>query len=796
MNVRLSTWCTGYIAGLAAALSLSAPRAGLAQSKACARTSPSALTLHGVVASGVSLGACMADPAWGRVVPLTLTEGASTANALAGGTISFTYNGGFLYLGFTVTQDGDLNAFDGAVVVFDRTGNGFEDGDFFIRVRPDTTGWGATNPRTSPTGGTACDRSTKIEYYRYSVADGGFIIDETVAIVSAMSAEVAYDYETAVDGETNLWNLEIKIPTGAVSMGGHSYFGITTADFAMGAYMFVDLGANQSGQTGKVLRWPEGIGDRQISQWDLNAPAVSAASLAKMTTNDVCFNMTFAGVPTPWEINGQMAAEGNYLVNPVNQSNTFRVSFMYDGPGDAVTAGSNSGTVTPGLVPFNGSNWDTANEWPATPRTVALPEYNKIYSETFTAPAGTFAQTTTELCSDLRLEGWTRDDYVNLNWNSGENRKHFNHNYFRTSVDTQVIELRGDGIPNLAAGQSGRIVLTINSTNDPSDKTVALSPGERDARGGLVLFAFALSCGVGGIVLRRRRAIAASLGLAGILLIGQGCDQIRRRTGKIGTERWTLLNAGELGLRPLPDEPGWYALPIRKGEVKRMRLVFEGRPLPYQTTTQSLTMALDSATGRPLTAGLPVKAGQVVTVLAFGDIDPDGPNGPLPASSASGAVRTAAAATSFTTTHLATTQYALTNPRYTPSQWVGTLIGSFDGFKTSFVVGTNASFAVPRGAERLTLAVNGAPTDYRTAVGEFVLKFVVANAPTVPTSTAIGFDTPYDSPFWVDPWRVLTATHLYTFYEEPVVNPQTRRTVMARVPLGAAHMSIYESHAN
>jgi hypothetical protein len=777
---------------IALALVLAGPRTAAAQAKACVRTATGAFVPNGIVASGVTLGSCMANAAWGRVVPLNMTAGAATANALATGTVSFTYVAGSLYLGFTVAQDADLNVFDAVVVAVDRTGNGWDDDDFFLRVRPDTAGWGAGNPRVSPGGGTACNGNTIVEYYRYSSSDGGFVLDN--AAVGQITAKVAYDYETTTDVETNLWNLEIRVPTGAVALGGHSYFGIATAAFAMGAYVFADLGANQSGQTGMVLRWPDGIGDRQISQWDLNAPALNAATLAQMSVNDVCFNVTFAGVASPWEINGGMASDGNHLVNPVSQTNTFRVSYLYDGPGDAPTAGTNSGTVTLELIPSISTNWTPTTAWVQS-HNVTLSTYNQIYSEVFTAPPNSFRADAVFLCAKPRLENFARDDYVVMCPSCGENQLHINHNYFHTSVDTQVVDLRAEGIPGLSPGASTRILLYVNSTNDPSGRLLGLADGSPrgGAPSGRLFLGFAVVCLGGAAAARRRPGVRAVLGLVAVALVVHGCKSVQPGP-TIGTDRWQLINAKELGITPLPNETGWYQVPITQGQVKRMQIVFGDRPLPYQTATQRLAMALDSATGRPRTTTIPVRAGQIVTVLAFGDVDPDGPDGPLPASSASGTKRQATTRPTATLAAVAP-RYFLNNPRYIPSQWVGTLIGSFDGFKTSFVVGTDASLAVPRGAEQLSLAVNGVPTDYRQATGAFTIKTIVTGGPTVPTTVPVGFDTPFDSPRRLDSWRVLTATHVYSFYEKPVVNPQTQQQVMARVQLGQVHMSIYESGA-
>jgi len=232
---------------------------------------------------------------------------------------------------------------------------------------------------------------------------------------------------------------------------------------------------------------------------------------------------------------------------------------------------------------------------------------------------------------------------------------------------------------------------------------------------------------------------------------------------------------------------------MRQGQIKRLKIVFRDRPLPYETATRNLAMKLDSATGRPQMARIPVRPGKIVTVLAFGEVDPDGPNGPLPPSSASGTIRREAPSAGLSAVGVNVAGYLLNNVHYTPSQWVGTLVGSFDNFKTSFIIGTNASMMTPANADTLYVAANGTAADYRVATGGYELKSIIMYGPRVPTANSEGYGTSFDGPFFFPPWGVLTAAHVRAFYEEAVVNPRTHQAMIARVPFGAVHMSIYES---
>jgi len=525
-------------------------------------------------------------------------------------------------------------------------------------------------------------------------------------------------------------------------------------------------------------------------------------TLAELNAKDDCYNVTFAGVPDPWNINGMPAHPGDKSIG-IGVVNTYTVKFALTGPGWMGMASpqpmpsEDTGRVSLTLIPSLASDWTPGTAIDAqalTPQPMHLLNYNQFYTATFKTDANAFSNADFWVCAFPKLQFAIDDNPAMVD---GENQLHDNFNLFSTSDYTQTVDLRADAIPNLAAGQSTRLLLYFNSTNDPSGKLALGQPkGNHEEANALLLALGGVLLGVGTVGRRRRwhAAVTSALGIGAIVLscrtIGGGGGG-GGGSGTVGTDRWQLSNARELGIERLPNQPGWFTVPLRKGEVKRMQLHFQGRPLPYKTTTTMLSM-LDSATRSPMRVHIPVAAGQVVTVLAFGQVDPDGPDGPLPSTSAVGTSRNDAPTVSVTA--LAGPQYLLNNRRYIPSQYVGALIGSFDGFKTTFLIGPDASIAVPTGTEELTLAINGRPADYLTGRGAFTIKTIVTPAPLVPTATSVPVNRPFDLPEFIPAWQILTSTHVNTFYEVPARDTKTGRQVTARVPYGAMHMSIYESH--
>jgi hypothetical protein len=780
-GMRRSRWATAVL--LAAAVAL--PRETRAQAKACARTATGTWTVTGVVAAGQTLGACSANANWSRVVPLNMTAAsAPTGNATASGQIAFTRFADHLFVGIVVDEDQDLSDLDRVVLVFDKEADGTANaGDFFLRIDV-----GPAIPITSAANAAqaACQFTATVHYYAFD-AGQGFFVEQPSNVASATIAKVAYDYDTSGDPETHLWNIEIDMPLNR-NINGTNFYPLKTAApfFKMGAYVFADQGHLQQGEMGNVLRWPSTMQERQITDWDQNAPAWVPTQLADIDLNDVCFNVSLAATlePTPWSINGAANPDGSAHLNPFNQDNSFRVRFFYQGPGTSAANGPNDGQVRVTVMPFNGSSFDPA--WQPAPVNVHMDQYNQHYTADFFAPANTFPNTMQWACSDLFLQNFTHDD----DQTAADNHIHINHNYIHTSDFTQPIAISAAGIPGLTAGQTTHVVINLNATNDPSKPRGALGPFEipRPRAPVLFLFAAAALALVGAATLRRRRPIAATLAGGAAILIAAGCHKVEHGGGNVGNGRWEIQNGDSLGIVRIPDKPGWYRMPIRQGEVKTLNVHFGDAPLPYKTRVEHLQFHSDSAPNRIRVA---VQPGRLITIVATGLVDVDGKNGPTRPINPAGFSRV------VTTPGIAARASArgyLLSPAYdNPAQNVGTLIGSFDDFKSSFVIGTNASIAVPNAAQQLTIAINALPADYRVGDGVYEVNIVDTPGPHVPTSTPIAFDTPIDHPWFVPPWLVLTAMNVHTFYEVPVTNPKTNTTLTGLSFLGEAHVTVYRS---
>jgi hypothetical protein len=104
-------------------------------------------------------------------------------------------------------------------------------------------------------------------------------------------------------------------------------------------------------------------------------------------------------------------------------------------------------------------------------------------------------------------------------------------------------------------------------------------------------------------------------------------------------------------------------------------------PLSERTGTDAVSVA--------------VRPGNRIHLTASGEVDVDG-SGPLPAADPNGT--DASGGGGDRRRFLLSAQ--------SPSAYAGALIGSFDNFRSSFVVGTEATITVPEGTERLMLAVN------------------------------------------------------------------------------------------
>lgn len=763
----------------------------------CIKNVTTDLTLNGVVATGAG-GSCPVGPVWPSVGPVEYLPGGASPSAYM--YFAFRTGSNRLFIGVDLKGDPDLSTQDIVILAFDANNNDvFDNGDFLIKVPI----WNAGPIATGNTGGQAgagCNKDTgPAEVRRFTGGAWG-----SWAPDAAVLTKLSYDYETPDDAEDKIWNLEISLP-----VNGSFPLQTSGSFFGVGSYIFMDIGhfdGVSNPQTGTIVRWPStmivrtDITDQNI----VGVTPTTADQLGNANLTGNCFDVNWTA-PNPWVINGFTAGEHDNRINR-SGNNLFHVTFFFDGPGTTDTPLTNNGNVRLSLTPYgpgSGSGWDKTQAVDAARFNHAKSvdfnfDFSNVPASFGNVPNLTF------VCASTYLENFQRDDVGGL----PSNRLYVNYNEFTTSEYPMDLFLFGKDVPNLKPGESTTVQLRLESANDPVGRKAGSTVGVISpswlaffcTRLALIIALIVLAIGLILLLLALKQTPPSKLRLLAILLILLAilvlllqlyCKR-RQPTGGpvIGTERWEVKNAEELGLKPVNGEPGLYEMPINFGDVKRMQVVFTGRQLPYQTTKQTFSPVGQSGANNVMR--IPAKPGQVVSVISFGQIDLDGPNGPLAPVSPTGMVMPASPAGH----NAAAAPYLLSEGYYTPSEQAGALIGSFDNFETSFVVGRSASIQVPANAGELSLSVNAQRGSFAAITGNYDINWIVTQVPDSPTHTNIVGDGTIRAPRFFNNWDVLTSLNVYSYYTTYAVSADGRTRSQTRNIWNAAHMTVYDSHVN
>lgn len=761
LGTRANRW-VGFSSAVLVVL-LATPFKGIGQN-VCIKEVSTAPAIDGVVATGLPSPGCSPDAVWGGVSPGEFQPGAS----LPQGHLYLAFHPGTstLAIGITVHGDEDLSGQDYVSLFFDTdNSNSWNDGDFVVRVQV-----GA--PASKIQSGVACNVPTgNITYFERS---GGAWME--TAPPAVVQARVAYDFDSGTDPDDKLWNLELALSVGP------SAFDLQTAApfFGIGGYLFVDDGAQPAPPIGTVRKWPGSITatpsfgvDPDPGFGEPNPGELANASLA-----GTCFDVNFDAA-VPWKINNVAAQAFEEHIDR-NAVNTFTVTFFFDGPGDNVASMPNVGTVRLRLRPYGTIPTGTEFDW-VKDLEVTVNSMNSERSVTFefdfaNAPANwSDFGTINFICATMFLEAFERDD------DDTNNSKNVNHNEFTTSRYAQSIFLSADGVPDLGPGERTTLLLRATMNNEaPGSSGLRVGeltplPGDRFGGSGMLLAGLVATL-IFLVALRYGRSRHVVWAASSVLVLGVStCHVIQQQ------ERgWSFSNAADLGLQPVADQPGWYILPIREGEIRRLEVEFEDVRLPYETRTMRLQAGEDGQQGM---LRIPVESGQVIGLFTSGAVDPDGPNGRLAPTSANGFVQAPTRQ-----------RFLLGDGPYRASEHVGALIGSFDGFETAFPVGRGATFVVPEQASTLTLAAN-VPLDLLDrATGAFDIAVVQRPPLQVPTFPTVGGDGTFAAPLRVNAWDVLTSLNVYTFYETTLVDDDGGVISRTRHPLGFTHQTIFDTH--
>jgi hypothetical protein len=766
-----------------------------AQSQVCVRKVNTAPTpFNGVVATGTSTGTCQVATLWPSVAPVKFLPNVGSPEAFLYLAHNPTTN--HLFIGFDLKGDTDLSDQDVVALVFDADNSGtFNTGDFSIKVKvssltPIATGNTGGNPANQ------CDVGTgAIDVLRHNGTEWTPITPAS----GVVQTKLAYDYENVgADPEHDIWNLAIDLTLG-------SDFILSSPTFRIGAYIFMDTGHHTGGgdpQIGTVLKWPVEMKDRTITDQNLfGIPATAATELAIANLNDACFDVNF-DAPSPWVINGFVAnAFDNRIIR--NGMNTFKVTFNFDGPGTTTQPLTNTGTVRLALTPYRASGSGTA--W-IQDTTVDAANFNAVksveFNFDFSNPPASFGGTgdINFVCATMSLVDFQRND------NKSNDSNNVNHNEFTTSEYLSDFFVYGSGVPGLKEGESTTVFLRMEPNNDPVAAksgggvmfTPSLNPPWQSV---LTLIALLMSLVISLLLLRRLKTRRLALGIRGyvvgmamlsLILLSWQWSCRHKVVIPEGTSRWTVQNVAELGLKPVKGERNLYEMPIRFGEAKRVQLRFEGMELPYKTERHQFNPR--GQEGNPNILRIPAKGGEVVTVVAFGEIDLDGPDRPLPPTSPTGRIVASPSTDRGGAAAVGLTPWLLTRGYYTPNEFAGALIGSFDNFETSFVVGRSSSIVVPPNASALSLAVNAPRGTFANITGLYDLFTIVTTAPATPTHTSIQGDATFHIPPQLELWDHLTAVNVYTYY--PVIKRREDGTVLSQTlnPWGSAHFTVFDSH--
>lgn len=743
---------------------LAVPAAGDAQ-LVCIKEVASAPVIDGVVASGLPSTGCTPDAVWGGVSPGEFQPGASVPQAHL--YLAFHPGTSTLAAGITVHGDEDLSDQDYVSLFFDADNNNtWNEGDFVVRVQVGV-------PASKIESGIACDQATgNVSYFEHT--GEGWV---EVSPPATIQARVAYDFDTGADPDDKLWNLEVGLSVGP----GAFDLQTTTPFFGIGGYVFVDDGRQQAPQLGTVRKWPGSItASPQITDIDPAFSEPDADELANASLAETCFDVNFSA-SDPWKINNEAAQAFDEHIDR-DAVNTFTVTFFFDGPGDTPSPMPNVGTVRLRLRPYGTlATTGTAYDWEDVVEVDAeTMNADKSVSFTFdfanTPASWSDFGTINFICATMFLEDFDRDD------DDTNNSLNVNHNEFTTSLYTQSIFLSADGVPDLGPGERTTLLLRATTNNAAPGASLfdldgaALPVGGTPGAGNTVLagLIFTLLFLVA-VRYRHSRRVVWTASVVLLLGVSTTCHVIRQQdTG------WSFANARDLGLRPVAGQPGWYTLPIREGEVRRLEVDFEDMRLPYETRTMRLEPAGDEQEGM---LRLRVEPGQVIGLFASGAVDLDGPDGRLRPTSANGVVQ-----------QRTRQRFRLPEGHYRPNEHAGALIGSFDGFRTGFPVGRSSTLIVPEQATTLSLAVN-LPLDQLEAVtGAFDIAVIERPPLQVPTFPTVGGDGTFAAPLRVNSWDVLTSLNVYTFFETTQLDDEGRVVSRTRHPLGFAHQTVFDTH--
>lgn len=607
---------------------------------------------------GTPPATCPPDTGWGGTIarPLIVFGGqpdTHVANLFFAGLASGA-TVGKIFLGLHVENDDAFSNQDVAVVYLDANNNNeFGAGDFAVRF---------TGPST-PATGEACglDPGTSAVFRHDGTA---WVQDPALSAAVAIKASADYD-ASAADPESNLWEAEISIDAAALGIN----LSAANGKLGMGAKLYVGEGIGAT----LVYRFPAGLTTDDLPNDNgPNDGGVTAANLAKVDVGACSLDVQLV------DITGTDAAgnAGKFTrfpgaiagTLPETQRNHFTAKVQLvnpNNPGDtSAVAVPDTGDVTFEGLPYNAGFLATI---PFGKSTASFSQVGQIRN--VEAPAGWPADESQyqpfrgvlsiagHICYRVRLSGFP----VNLN----------------------------------EAGDVMQKNLLFTSLSARRETFLVQAPDKGDARTGF--HPPPHHRGKVELLLRPRW-----YGVPARLVAKPGQHQRGRWSfGFPRAKKNGITDAGR----------GYFRLQLKPGEQRAIELELRGASMPL--TTQRVHVPPNAAgpgeRGGEKAPVVRVRPGAVLTVFATGEVKVDdehpasGPEGvvekpaPEPGPDLKGG--DAARGEGGGSPRPPTTAFQFTDH-------VGALIGSFDGFRSTFVAGASMTLTVPDGTEELAFAVN------------------------------------------------------------------------------------------
>jgi hypothetical protein len=618
-----------------------------------------------------------------------------------------------LFLGIHVEHDDGFSNIDGLILYFDFDGDGqFEAQDFALTIE--------AGPTSTPADEQCQGCPNNVSIYRFNSMTSTWgpptlLADACGAGTAGVQVRTSWDYDTATDTDDDIWELELKITPSALSppvtiaSGSQMRVAAKLFDFPVGSngivVMSVPGGLTSDGDPNNMVPG-EGGGTTSLGaaaridvgacQHDVEIVSISARS-AQCTAQSPAGCVSF--VP------GAFSRFPNAIAGTLadNLTNEFTAQVRYVDPSNLLgtpVASPNAGTVTLRAMP-----------------------YNSGFTGDFVTGAFNLQFTSVGQVRTVKSY-WPRTESEYTQVQGGKTARQL-FNEAAAAAGGHVCfkaELAGFALNSNVANDVRQQNLAIVTASTIKERFLLQAPAPRDGASNNDSWDYTQPHD---FLLRTRWDNLP--------------DGYVAPPGQPAKGQWSYAfpNAKDLGLKDLGG--GVYSVELKPGEQKLVDVELTGGKMPAAPDTLQLSPRAGGLAIAPPTGEKPVPIavtpGMSLSIIATGDVQvgperqPNGPDG-------------------FADKRLVEAQVQGNGrdlPRllmsagsaYVAGEHVGALIGSFDDFKTAFVIGGAATFQVPAHASTLWLAVNDEAGGYDDNRGQGFEVTVLRTPPSsLPTRLA------------------------------------------------------------